>query len=94
MQLLGPVYTKRLRQRCDNSTMMLAILLVLKTMDLLENGLQPHSGVTPSFSMRTLLLATTRSCRSIDPDVQCKRALMKHTFTPRETLSFVNAQSL
>ena len=35
---LGPVYTEHQRQRCDNSPMMLAILLSLKTMELLQNG--------------------------------------------------------
>ena len=33
--------------------MMLVILLPLKRVELLENGLQPHSGVTPLFSMTT-----------------------------------------
>ena len=33
--------------------MMLVILLPLKSVELLENGLQPHSGVTPLFSMIT-----------------------------------------
>ena len=49
-----PVYTKRQRQRCDNSAMTLAILLSLKSMETLENRLQPHSGVS------------LQSCRSID----------------------------
>ena len=35
---LGSVYTKRQRQRCDNSAMMLAILFSLKTMESLQNG--------------------------------------------------------
>ena len=39
-----PVYTKRQRQRCDHSTMMLAILFSLKSMETLENELQPHYG--------------------------------------------------
>ena len=36
---LGPVYTKRQRQCCDNSVMTPGILLSLKAMELLENGL-------------------------------------------------------
>ena len=43
---LGCIYTKHQRQRYDNSGMMLAILFPLKTMETLENGLQPHSGAS------------------------------------------------
>ena len=43
--------------------MTLAILFSLKSMETLENGLQPHSG------------ASSQSCRSIDTDAWCKRAL-------------------
>ena len=44
-------------------------------MELLENGLQLHSGVTPLFSMRALSLASSQSCHSIVSDAWCKRAL-------------------
>ena len=37
------------------------ILLSWKAIELLENGLQPYSGETPLFSMRTLLLAGTET---------------------------------
>ena len=57
---------------------MLAILL-LKTMESLENGLQPHSGVAPLYSMRTVSLASLQSCRSVDADAQWKRALISKT---------------
>ena len=73
---LGPVNTKRQRQHCDNSAMMLAILFSLKSVELLKNGLQPHSGVTPLFSMRTELQASSQSCRSDDADASCKRGLI------------------
>ena len=46
-------------QHCDNSVMMLLILFSLKTMELLENGLQPHFGATSLFSMRTVSLASS-----------------------------------
>ena len=72
---LGSVYTKHQRQRCNNSAMTLAILFPLKTMDLLENGLQPQSGVTPLFSMKMVSLVSSQSSRSIDADTWCKRAL-------------------
>ena len=72
---LGPVYTKR--QRCDDSAMTLAILFSLKRMESLENALQPHSGATPLFSMRAVLLASSQSYRSVD--AWCKRALL-YTF--------------
>ena len=68
-----PRLTKRHRQRCDNFVM--TIETVLKTMELLENRLQPDSGVTPLFSMRTVSLALSQSCSSIDADAWCKRAL-------------------
>ena len=41
----------------------------------LENGLQPHSGASPLFSMRTESLVSSQSCRSVDPDTWCKQAL-------------------
>ena len=39
--ILGPVYTKRQCQRSDYSAVKLAVLLSLKTMELLKNRLQP-----------------------------------------------------
>ena len=54
--------------------MTLVILLSLKTMESLENGLQSHSGVTPLFSMT----AVSQSYLSVDASAQCKRALSLH----------------
>ena len=61
----GSIYTKRQRQGCDNSAMMLAILFSLKTMESLKNRVatQLHC-----FPMRTESLASLQSCRSIDAD--------------------------
>ena len=56
--------------------MTLAILFSLKSVESLENRLQPHSGVTPLFSMRMELQASLQSCHSIDADAWCKWALM------------------
>ena len=42
----GPVYTWHQRQCCGNSVMTLTILFPLKSMEMLENGLQPHSGAS------------------------------------------------
>ena len=83
---LGPVYTKRQRQRCDNSAMTLVILFSLKTVELFNNGLQPHSGVTPLCSMRMLLLVSSQSCCSID--AWCKRTLtwIKHNLFNNDIL--------
>ena len=81
-----PVYTERQSRRCNNSWMMLALLLSLKTMELLKNVLQPHSGGTPLFSMKTESRATSQGCRSVDADVWYKRALsltQTLTFTQR-----------
>ena len=52
--------------------MMLAILFSLKTMESLQNGLQPHSGATPLFSIRTVLLASSQSFHNTDADAWCK----------------------
>ena len=40
-----------------------------------KKGCKPHSGVTLLFSMRVVSLALSESCRSIDTDPWCKRAL-------------------
>ena len=44
-------------------------LFLLKTIKLIENGLQPKSGATPLFSMRTVSLPSLQSCLSVDIDV-------------------------
>ena len=44
--LLGPVYTKRQRQRCNHSVMILTTLFSLKSIETLENGLQTLSWVS------------------------------------------------
>ena len=54
---------------------MLVILLSLKRLELLTNGIATHFQVPPLFSMRTVLLASLQSCRSVDPDAWCKQAL-------------------
>ena len=54
----------------------LEILFSLKTIELLANRLQPHSVVTPLFSVRTVSLASSQRCRRIDADARCKRALV------------------
>ena len=72
---LGPVYTKRQRQCFHKSAMTLVILFSLQTMESLERGLQPQSGATQLFSMKTILLASSQSCCSVDADAWCKRAL-------------------
>ena len=66
---LGPIYVKRQRQCCDNSAMKLAILFSLENNGV---GLQPYSWATPLFLMRTALLASSQSCRSLDADAWCK----------------------
>ena len=50
---LGCVYTKRQRQRCNNSAMMLAVMFLLQTMESLQTGCTTHFQVTLLFSMRT-----------------------------------------
>ena len=47
---LGPIYTKRQRQGCDDA---FAIPFSLKTMESLQNGVATYFQVTPLISMRT-----------------------------------------
>ena len=54
---------------------MIAILFSLKTMESLQIGVTTHFWATPSFSMKTVLLASLQSYRSVDADAWCKRAL-------------------
>ena len=65
--------------------MMVAILFSLKSVKSLENRLQPHSGATPLFSMRT----ESQALSSIDADAWCKWALTRrrahHTHTHTHT---------
>ena len=74
-QALGPVYTKRQRQGCNNAAMTLVTLFSFKSVESLENALQTHSGVTPLISMRMESLASSQSCCSLDADAWCKRTL-------------------
>ena len=73
-----PVYTKRQRQRCDDSAMTLVILFSLKPMELLQNRVVTFFQVTLLFSITTKLLASLQSCYSVDANACCKRALSSH----------------
>ena len=53
--------------------MMLALLFSLKSMETLDNGVQPDSG------------ASLQSCRSIDADTWCKRAFNVHAKQPQRS---------
>ena len=77
---LGSVYT--------NSDMRPAILFSLKTMESLQNGVATHFRVTLLFSMRTVSLASSGSCGSVDSDARCKQALNQplHPDTARRNL--------
>ena len=55
--------------------MTLVILFSLKSMESLANWLQPDSGAAQLFSMRSVSLVPSQSCRSIDADAWCKSAL-------------------
>ena len=52
-----------------------SVLFSLKTMESLQIGVTTHFWATPLFSMRTVLLASLQSYRSVDADAWCKRAL-------------------
>ena len=68
----GSVHTKRQRQRCDNCGMTLAMLLSLKTMELLQIGIAAHFQATGLFSMRTVLPASLQSYCSVDAEARYK----------------------
>ena len=87
---LGPVYTKRQHQRCDNSAMTLAILFSLKTMESLQTGFATHFQATLLFSKRTVSLASSQSFCSVDADAWCKRALTMHSDPVNFCLSHIN----
>ena len=72
VQRKGPFTTSVRVQHCDNSAMMLAIVFSLKTMELIQNGIVTYFQETPLFSMRTILIASPQSCRSVDADAWCK----------------------
>ena len=61
-----------------NTTATPAIQFSLKTMELLKNGLQPHSGATPLFSIRAVSQASSQSCCSVDADSWCRHAPRVH----------------
>ena len=52
-------------------------------MQSLQNGLQPHSETASLFSMRTGSLASSQSCRRVDADAWCKRALRVNADAPK-----------
>ena len=57
--VLGPVYTRRQLQHRDNAAMILVILFSLKSM-VLQNGVATLFRMTPLFSLRTVLLASSQ----------------------------------
>ena len=79
----GPVYTEHQSQCCDNSGLTLVILFSLKTMELLENGLQSHSGANPLFSTRmhsSRMHTAHSSSRLLGGSASLHAGL--HTFSP------------
>ena len=68
---LGPIYTKRQQQLCNNCR----DYVLIETMESLQNGVATHFEATTLFSIRPVLLVSLQHCRSIDTDAECKRAL-------------------
>ena len=54
-QILGPIYTEGHSERFDNSAMMPIVLLSLKTMESLQNGITTHFQVTQLLPSATKL---------------------------------------
>ena len=61
-----------LRQLCNDASNTVLI-------ENIENGLQPHSGVTPLFSMSIVSLVSLQSCRNFDSDAWRKGTLSDKT---------------
>ena len=57
-------------------------IVSLITMELCKNGVATHFKVTPLISMRTVSLALMQSCRGVDADAWCKRALSYASSVP------------
>ena len=75
---LDPVYTKCQRQCRVNTAMTLVTELSLnqwKQIQLLQNGVATHFGVTLLFSMRALSQAPSQCWPWLNADTWCKRAL-------------------
>ena len=70
------VYNERQHQLCDNSVTRLAILILMKNNEIAPK-LEPYSSVTSLFSRRTVSLAPSLSCCSVDSDDWCKRFLKR-----------------
>ena len=62
-----------------NVAKMPVIQLSTKTIESLQNGLQPYSGVNPLFSMRAVSLLSSQRCRSVDADAWCKRTFKRRS---------------
>ena len=62
-----------------NAAMTLAILFSLKTIESLQIGVATHFQASPLISMRAVSQALSQSCRIIDADARCERALNVHS---------------
>ena len=70
------------------------MLLSLETMESLQNGVATDFEETPLFSMRAVLLASLQSCRSVDADIWCKRALMHSALVLALLALWINSPEL
>ena len=70
---LGPVYTKRQHLCLDNSPI-----------ESLQKGIVTHFQASPLISMRTVSLASSQSCCSVDVGAWCKGAL-RELISTRQT---------
>ena len=80
---LGPIRARLLRvsestlqQLCDDASNP----VLIENNSVTQKWVSTHSGVTLFFSMRTVLLMSLQSCRSVHADAWCKRAFTWTTF--------------
>ena len=59
-----------------NVTAAMMLVILIENNGVAQNGVVTHFRMTSLFSVRTVLLASSQSCRSIDTDAWCKWALM------------------
>ena len=77
--LLGPIYTKRQRQRCYDT----CNSVLNENNRVLQNGFATHFQATPLFSMRTESQASSQGCVSVDADAWCKQTLTTRMHSSR-----------
>ena len=76
LSYLGSVCTERQHQRCNNDDMFLNLLLSLKTMESLQNGVATQFSSDSIVFNENSIASIMQSCHSVDADAWCNRTLV------------------